>query len=84
MIVCIRHPSGIYASPVFAEIGKSWKTESVVLNKAGNRLLLLPLLKNKLKLSYFNYLYIDESLRDGWIEKKAFVVLRKLSTIKQF
>ena len=61
MIAYIKNSSGqIYASPIFAEIGKSWDIKSVVLNKNGDNLILLPYVKNKL--SNFNYHYIDETI----------------------
>ena len=70
MIAYIKNSSGqIYASPIFAEIGKSWDIKSVVLNKNGDNLILLPYVKNKL--SNFNYHYIDETIEDGWITKKT-------------
>ena len=69
MIVYIREKSGgIYASPVFAEIGESWEIKSVVLDKDNEHLILLPI-KAKSKNIHFNYIYIDENVQDGWIEE---------------
>lgn len=71
MIVYIKSQSGeIYASPVFAEIGKSWNIKSVVLNKTNTSLILLPLLKKRSALHSFNYFYIDETTEDGWIKNR--------------
>ncbi len=71
MIAYIKNSSGqLYASPIFAEIGRSWDIKSVVLNENGDNLILLPYVKNKNKLSNFNYYYIDETIEDGWITKK--------------
>lgn len=73
MIVYIKKKNGeLYASPVFAQIGKSWKTKCVVLNEEGDGLILQPLLlhKSMCKISAFNLFYIDETMQDGWIEKR--------------
>lgn len=69
MIVYVKPSSGqIYASPVFAEIGKGWGIKSVVLNESGDALVLMPLLERQSgTLALYNYFYIDESLQDGWI-----------------
>lgn len=69
MIVYIKHPMGIYASPVFAEIGKSWEIKSVVLNKESDGLVLLPLCqRGVLKGIQQNYFYIDETLEEDWLD----------------
>ena len=71
MVVYIKGQSGeIYASPVFAEIGKGWNIKSVVLNEAGDCLILLPLLKKGFKYIRNNYFYIDETVQDGWVKSR--------------
>ena len=71
MIVYIKGQSGeIYASPVFAEIGKGWDIKSVVLNETGDSLILLPLVKKEFKYICNNYFYIDESVQAGWVKKR--------------
>lgn len=71
MIVYVKSAVGkIYASPVFAEIGKGWDVKSVVLNEKCDRLVLLPYLKDANKLSEFNYFYIDKTLQEGWSKKE--------------
>lgn len=70
MIVYIKTASGkIYASPVFAEFGKSWGIKSVVLDESGENLTLLSWLSIQKHIGHFNYFYIDGSLKDGWIKK---------------
>lgn len=67
MIVYIKGQSGqIYCSPVFAEIGKGWDIQSVVLNEKNDALILLPHVKDKSDISHFCYYYIDYTLQDGW------------------
>jgi len=67
MIVYIKCQSGkIYASPVFAEIGKNWDLKSVVLNETNTSLILLPLRKKGSLHISVNYFYIDETIEDGW------------------
>ncbi len=73
MIVYIKGKSGeIYASPVFAEIGKGWGVKSVVLDETNTALILLPLLKNRLSPQNVNYFYIDAATDDGWVKNKKF------------
>lgn len=69
MVVYIKKKDGLYASPVFAELGKEWGIKSVVLNEAGDGLIPMPYLKVDRKLDKFNYFYIDETLPDGWVKK---------------
>lgn len=72
MIVYIKKKNGeLYATPVFAEIGKGWKTKAVVLNEEGDGLILQPLLSPKKRYKMqFNLFYIDETRQDGWIKKR--------------
>lgn len=73
MIVYVKLQSGeIYASPVFAEIGKGWNRKSVVLNQTCDGLILLPLLnKGLFNRANSNYFYIDETVEVGWIQKRT-------------
>ena len=73
MVVYVKLQSGeIYASPVFAEIGKGWNRKSVVLNNTCDGLILLPLLdKGLFTRSHYNYFYIDETVEEGWVKNRT-------------
>jgi len=67
MIVYIKTLEGkIYASPVFAEFGRYTEIKSVVLDETQENFVML----NRMNKGVFNFIYVDESLEEGWIEKK--------------
>lgn len=68
MIVYIKTENGnMYASPVFAEFGKSWKIKSIVLDESQKNLILLNIVNEKRK---FNFFYVDENVEEGWMNKE--------------
>lgn len=67
MIAQIKINNKLYTSPIFAELGASWKLKCVVRTENGEKLRLVDCVKR----GKFQIFFIDESVQEGWIEGEA-------------